>query len=156
MEPEELVKDRRTQAAALVIIAAGLIALSPTIADKTLLQHEQLQFNASVNVSTSHNNTSKVGIAAGSQGLDYGDIGTGVNSTRFIQMRAENRTYLDFQASGNITPYLSYPDQMYIEGTRNISIELEPGEEGYYTGKITINAEWANGGLGERWMELKR
>lgn len=140
--------------------AAGLLLvltlLSPMIIDRVFVNHQELTFNASADISTRYNNSSaQLGIAPGAEGLDYGKMNIEANSTRFISVNAPQETYFDFRAEGNISQYLSYTEEMKFQGAKNVSVELRPEETGNYTGRLVVKAEYAEGGLGKRWLELK-
>jgi hypothetical protein len=153
---KQKIRDNKKTIATASAAILLLIAISPLIADFLLVEKQKLTFNATADVSPDHNNSTQLGVAAGSEGLDYGEISSGSNISRFILLDAPVKTYFDLQAKGNISPHLEYEPKMVFQGRKNVTVEFKPPEPGNYSGKLVINARYPNGGLGERWMQLKR
>lgn len=146
-------KEKIGFAAGLLLILA---VLSPLMIDQALVNHQKLTFDASADISQRYNNSSaQLGVAPGTEGLDYGKMNIEANSTRFISVNAPEPTYFDFRAEGNISEYLSYTEEMKFQGARNVSVELRPEQTGNYTGRLVVKAEYAEGGLGKQWLKLK-
>jgi len=145
----------------ILAVSTGLVLtmllITPLLANELLVDDQRLAFNASADVSTSYNNsTNRVGFAPGSKALDYGKLNTESNATRFISLNAPQETTFNYEAQGNISEYLNYEKQMVFEGRKNISVELIPERPGNFSGQFIVKAKYPNGGLGERWMELRR
>lgn len=153
---KQKIKENRKTIATAGAVALLIIAITPFAADFLLVEKQELTFNASADVSPEYNNSTELGIAAGSEGLDYGEISTESNVSRFISLKAPEKTYFSFRAEGNISPYLEYEPKMVFQGAKNVTVEFEPSEPGNYSGKLVIDARYAKGGLGKRWMDLKR
>ncbi len=153
-------KEKIKQNKEKISFAAGLLLaltlLSPLMIDRVLVNHQELTFNASADISDRYNNSSaRLGIAPGAEGLEYGKMNIEANSTRFISVNAPEETYFDLTAEGNISEYLHYEEEMKFRGGKNVTVELRPEETGNYTGRLVVKAEYAEGGLGKRWLELK-
>ncbi|MFB6180617.1 MAG: hypothetical protein ABEJ93_01950 [Candidatus Nanohalobium sp.] len=149
----EKIRGREKTAAA--ITAAVLLMVSPVIADQALTGNKRLEFKATANISEAHNASTDVGLAPGGGDLSYGKINAQSNSTRFINISSEEKTWFNLEASGNISEYLYYTEEMTFKGMKNIPVELSPEKSGYYTGKLVVKAEYGKGGLGRKWMDIK-
>lgn len=134
---------------------AALVLLSPILANNFLLDQQELSFDASASVLADYNNSTKLGVAAGKQGLAYGKISSGTNSTRFVEVSSEKKAVLDLRSEGNISNYLDYRKGMVIEEPKNISVEFESSKAGNYSGKLFIKARYGAGALGQLWMDIR-
>lgn len=148
--------ERRKEVVAVSALAIILMISTPFIADRFLVEEQELNFPASATIVESANNSSQLGIATGEEGLAFGKISYDTNSTRFVNLNTEQKTYLNLKAEGNISQYLKYDKKDVVNGSKNISVEIVPQETGNYTGSLIINAEYSKGGLGELWLGISR
>jgi hypothetical protein len=152
---EKLTESRR-EAAAVSALAIILMIAIPLVADRFLVEEQEINFPASATIVESANNSSQLGIATGEEGLAFGRISYDTNSTRFVNLETNQKTYLNLKAEGNISQYLKYDKTDVVSGSENISVEIVPQETGNYTGNLVISAKYSKGGLGELWLGLSR
>ena len=157
MNLKQKIEENKNAVIVSTVVVLAILLLTPLVANELLVDDQRLVFNASADVSGNYNNSSnQIGFAPGSQDLDYGKINTESNATRFISMNAPQKTTFNYDARGNISEYLEYEKQMVFEGRKNVSVELIPERPGNFSGQFVVQAKYPNGGLGERWMELRR
>lgn len=135
------------------IILAVLLA-APVVADRTLLQKQEIEYNVSAKVVPRQKNIS-VGVDAG-RNMNFGKIPRKNNVTKFINI-STGRTYnLDITVDGNISKYLKFKDSNKGTGTNNIPVEMVGAETGNYTGSLKLEITTPKNSQGETWMELKQ
>lgn len=144
--------EKKTVFVATVIILSASIGAAPFIIEETTLEKTKASFNASAQV-IPESSDAGYGINA-DKVLNFGRMYTGSNATKYLNVSARKKAYLEVDVEGNISDVLEYEENMWIEGEKDVPIKVEAREPGYYSGKVHASFKVPKNGIGERWVNL--
>lgn len=137
----------------LIVVAIILIS-APLLAESYLTKNKTMTFNTTMKVVESPAGNKTMGVDAGIN-LNYGKLSKGFNVTKFINVSSRKKSLVTLKSEGNISEYIHYNETHFFKGENQIPVEVKARDLGFYTGKITLNAQTPKTSYGEPWIELK-
>jgi|GEM_PF-2408627 len=153
-------------AVALLVLFLPVILLPYTVNMKSV---ENLTFESSENfmikeekwfyplkgqVIPMGNETIPIGIAGQTYEINFGRIPQNSSTRKFINLNSSNPAKTELYVSGNITPFMIFPQSLYIKGEEKMEIAFNGTEMGNFTGTLLIRNIIPKNVLAERLMGL--
>ena len=79
----------------------------------------------------------------------------GTNVTKKIRLSSTRPSIVSVSARGNISEYLHFDEKFVLDGEETLTIEINPEDQGNYSGEVEIKIQTANSSLGEKWINIK-
>lgn len=154
-ETEGKSSGRKEKIAIIAVAAAVILAITTvsTLESQIVDRNEVLNISATIEPQQETNNTT-VGINTG-QKLHYGNITYDTNVTKFIQVSADRKSFLDVEATGNISDHIRFQDRYYFEGNETLEVKIGSKEPGYYEGKLKLHFQVPETRWASKWISLK-
>lgn len=133
----------------VILVIAGTVVA----ADNILFEEQVNRFESNVTV-VEDNESLDLGVDAGSN-LKFGQVVSGNNVTKFVNMSSEGDKIVTVNSKGNISDYIVHPDSMRFSGSERLSFEFVSEEPGYYQGEIVIKTVVPKSGMGSAWLNVK-
>lgn len=131
------------------MIATPLALEYFTLEERTNVYSSQVQVNQ-----LSNNSSLNVGLDAG-RNLDFGVVPAGTNVTKKIRLSSSKPSLVRIEVRGNISEYLYFDERFLLDGEKTLEIEIDPEDQGNYSGEVEIKIQTANSSLGEKWLNIK-
>lgn len=149
----------RNKVALTLITAAAILGLTPFAISETSVDKQVVEFEPKANVSIVSNNSSNVslGLAPGKKGLNFGDLPlqSTQRARKTVDLDASDKALVIIKDSGNASEFLRYDEKHYFQGQKEIKIEFETEEPGYYEGDLKLKILTPRNELGKKWIELR-
>lgn len=131
------------------MLATPLVLEYFTLEERTNVYSSQVQVNQPAN-----NSSLNIGLDAG-RNLDFGVVPEGTNVTKKIRLVSSKPSLVTVEARGNISEYLYFDERFLLDGEKIFTIEIDPEDQGNYSGEVEIKIQTANSSLGEKWINIK-
>ena len=154
---KKLLKENKLLAVlASLTILTGLAAATIQVIDQNQIERTKMSENVSFNI-TSENGTineTDFGINTGNH-LEFGEMPKGANQTRFINMTTSHATIARARVEGNASDYLNYEKTLAYQGEKELEVELDAEDAGYYEGKFIVDFQAPKTMYALKWMDIK-
>lgn len=140
-------------AAALVLLIAFGTAFT---LETTTLSKDETTFDMNgTAINASGEEVKDLGIVT-DRNFNFGRLPYQSSSKKFLNISSPGYTKLNLEARGNIADQLSYEEEMWFRGDKEVAVEFDPSEPGNYTGEVTVKTTLAKNSLGETWLNFRK
>ncbi len=154
MNPKELIIDRNNLFVGFVIVLAVSVGLVAVAVSEVETSSQSNSYDTWAQVNESDGQNISTGIATG-EGMAFGELISGTNVTKSLELSSEKLAFVDSSSEGNISENLFYEDKVLFQNETNIEYKYSGGEPGYYNGSINLEIRTADNNWGEKWLEIR-
>jgi hypothetical protein len=138
-----------------IIVLSLALGASPFVADELLVKNQGFSFEANATaINSTANQTQRIGIVTDSN-MRFGEVPTGMSVVKFLNVSMPAKGIFEINSQGNISEMLDYQESHYFEGNKEIKIEFNATEPGYYGGSVDIKTQVPMNDIGQRWLDTK-
>ena len=151
---KDIVVNKNNLFTGLILISAVLIGVFISFAVQAETSTEHASYDTWAQVNESDGQNISTGIATG-EGMAFGELISGTNVTKSLELSSEKLAFVDSSSEGNISENLFYEDKVLFQNETNIEYKYSGGEPGYYNGSINLEIRTADNNWGEKWLEIR-
>ena len=144
---------------AIIVAALAVVAgATPFLVDQWSTETDTRTENMSVTVINSSNVENNTDLRLGlntEANFEYGELPQGVAVRKSLVINGSEPVMVQLDVSGNISKWTDYEKNYYFNGTREIPVEVNSTETGYFAGELEITTTTPANGVGETWLDLK-